>query len=86
MANFAGEIARKGQQKVVLYRARSRAGEYFFAYIRCNEKQHFRMKQDFETQSSTTDVKEYGEVLYTAPGREPDDAAKAFLEAYLKAM
>ena len=70
----------------MLYRATSRDGQDFYAYIRCNEKQAHKMKHDFMTRTPCSDASEYGEVLYTGIGKEPDDEAKNFLAEYLKNM
>lgn len=86
MPNFASIIKEKSNNNVVLYRAVSRDGRDFYAYIRCNEKQSRKMKQDFMTRTPCKDVSEYGEVLYTGLGTEPDEAAKEFLAEYLKSL
>lgn len=84
MANFASVIRQKAQSSVVLYRAVSKDGEDFYAYIRCNEKQYHKMKSDFMTRAACKDVADYGEVVYTGFGKEPDEAAEKFLAEYLK--
>lgn len=79
MARFAAEMARRAAGKIVLYRARSRDGREFYAYIRCSERQYHAMKRDFKTDTPCGDAAAYGEVLYLASGTEPDEAARAFL-------
>lgn len=69
---------------MVLYRAVSSDGQDFYAYIRCNEKQARKMKQDFLTKTTCQNADDYGEVIYTGFGTEPDDEAKNFLAEYLK--
>lgn len=86
MGTFASVIQKKASNNVVLYRAVSRDGRDFYAYIRCDEKQYHKMKHDFMTQNVCTDVKDYGEVLYTAYGKEPDAQAEKFLADYLRDM
>jgi hypothetical protein len=86
MGRFASVIKQKSQNSVVLYRATSRDGVEFYAYIRCDEKQSQKMKHDFMTQTHCRDVADYGEVLYTGLGKEPDENARNFLNGYLKAM
>lgn len=84
MANFASVIREKSRNTVVLYRAVSRDGEDFYAYIRCDEKQYHKMKSDFMTRTPCKDVADYGEILYTGFGKEPDAEAEKFLADYLK--
>lgn len=86
MGSFAATIRKQASNNVVLYRAVSAGGEDFYAYIRCNEKQFHKMRQDFITRTSCKDVQDYGEVIYTAMGKEPDAEAEAFLAEYLKNM
>ncbi len=86
MGTFASVIRQKSSNNVVLYRAVSKDGENFYAYIRCDEKQYHKMKHDFMTKSICQDVKDYGEVLYVALGTEPDEEAEKFLADYLKNM
>lgn len=86
MANFATLIAKQANNKIVLYRAVSGDGREFYAYIRCNEKQSRKMKADFLNKTACTDVSEYGEVIYTRLGKNPNEAAKEFLAEYLKNM
>lgn len=86
MGKFASVIRQQTNNNVVLYRAMSRDGQDFYAYIRGDEKQYHKMKQDFITKTSCKDIKEYGEVIYIALGKEPDDAAQKFLDEYLEAM
>ncbi len=86
MGTFASVIRQKASNSVVLYRAVSRDGEDFYAYIRCDEKQYHKMKHDFMTRTPCKDVKDYGEVVYTGFGKEPDAAAEEFLAEYLKNM
>ncbi len=86
MGTFASVIRQKASKSVVLYRAVSKDGEAFYAYIRCDEKQYHKMKHDFMTRTKCNDVKDYGEVVYTALGKEPDAAAEEFLAEYLKNM
>ncbi len=80
MSSFADRIKSSVERKVVLYRARDDYGRDFYAYIRCDRKGLFEMKRDYETRTARK-LADYGEVLYTAFGREPDAAAKAFLES-----
>lgn len=86
MGTFASVIRQKSSNNVVLYRAVSKDGENFYAYIRCDEKQYHKMKHDFMTKSICKDVNDYGEVLYAELGNEPDEDAKQFLADYLKNM
>ncbi len=86
MPNFASVIKQKAQGSVVLYRAVSREGNDFYAYIRSNEKQYHKMKHDFMTRTPCKAVSDYGDVLYTGLGTEPDEQAKEFLAEYLKSM
>ena len=86
MSNFASIIQKKANGSVVLYRAVASDGRDFYAYIRCNEKQFHKMKHDFMTKTACKSVDDYGEILYTGFGKEPDDAAKEFLAEYLKNM
>jgi hypothetical protein len=86
MASFASVIKQKSSNSVVLYRAVSKDGQDFYAYIRCNEKQYHKMKHDYLTKTSCKDARDYGEVIYTRLGKEPDAEAEAFLAEYLKNM
>ncbi len=86
MPSFASVIKQKAQDSVVLYRATSRDGQDFYAYIRGNEKQYHKMKHDFMTRTPCKSVDDYGEILYTGFGTEPDEEAKEFLAEYLKNM
>lgn len=86
MGKFASVIQQKSSNSVVLYRAVSKDGQDFYAYIRCNEKQYHKMKSDFMTRTQCKDVNDYGEVVYTGLGKEPDEKAEKFLAEYLKDM
>jgi hypothetical protein len=83
--SFVELVAKKGN-KIVLFRGVSKDAQDFYCYIRSNEKQLFRMKQDYEQGVSCSDPKQYGSILYTGLGHEPDDAAKAFLKEYCETM
>lgn len=84
MGNFASVIREKAQSSVVLYRATSSEGEDFYAYIRCDERRYHKMKSDFMTRTPCRDVADYGDILYTGFGKEPDTEAEKFLADYLK--
>ena len=86
MTNFARLIAKQLNSKVILYRATTKDGQDFYAYIRCNEKQARKMKQDFLEKTPCRDVADYGEVIYKTFGKNPDEKAKNFLSEYLKNM
>ena|GEM_PF-3485555 len=84
MTNFATLIAKQANSKIVLYRAVCGDGREFYAYIRCNEKQVRKMKADFLSKTACSDVVEYGEVIYTGLGNNPDEVGKEFLAEYIK--
>ncbi|MEZ5691123.1 MAG: hypothetical protein R3D71_05615 [Rickettsiales bacterium] len=86
MSRFAAVVKEKSKSSVVLYKATSRDGNDFYAYIRCDERQYHKMKRDFMTRTPCRDVSDYGEVIYIKSGQEPDDKAKEFLAEYLDNM
>lgn len=86
MSNFADIIAKQKNSIILLYRAVSKDGQDFYAYIRCNEKQYHKVKQDFIDKKSCVDAAEYGEVIYVEFGKEPDEKAKKILSDYIKIM
>lgn len=81
--SFAALLSEKGS-KIVLYKALAADGRDFYAYIRCNEKQFFKMKRDYETGAPCENARDYGEIMYLRYGREPDAEAEAFLKEYLE--
>lgn len=86
MSNYSAQLLQDAQQKLVLYRGVTRDGKAFFAYIRCNEKQYFKMKQDFAARKPCQNASDYGKVIYTDYGTEPDENAQSFLNDYLAAV
>jgi hypothetical protein len=75
---------RKESNKVVLYRAVSKDGQDFWAYIRCNATQHEKMRRDYLTKTSCRDARDYGEVVRTRLGKEPGPDDESWLKEYLK--
>ena len=71
---------------VVLYRAKSKTGLDFYSYIRCDQRQFEKMAADYRNKLACEDASEYGEVVYTRLGNEPDAEAERFLADYLKGM
>ncbi|MEQ1789169.1 MAG: hypothetical protein ABL857_01865 [Rickettsiales bacterium] len=86
MPVFTSLIRSQSQNNVVLYRAITADGRDFYAYIKCNKKQEHKMKHDFETNTGCNGIADYGEVIYSAFGKNPDSEAEAFLAEYLKNM
>lgn len=82
---FAAKI-QKEAYKLVLYRGESSDGQDFYAYIRCDEAQLFRMKRDYNTAAVCVNASDYGEVVYHALGTEPDAQAEKFVEEYMATM
>lgn len=85
MGSFATTIADSEKGLIALYRAKTKEGKDFFAYIRCNQRGFFKMKHDFETNTPCTDVTSYGKAIYMGFGKDPDEAAEAFLRTFLNA-
>lgn len=86
MPRFASVIKEKSKSNVVLYRAATSDGQDFYAYIRCDEKQYHKIKHDFMTKTPCKETSDYGEVIYTRFGKEPDEEAKQFLSEYLSTL
>jgi hypothetical protein len=80
--NFVEKVKLQSWNNIIMTYRGQVLGQDFFAYIKCSEAGIKLMHSDYENRTSRA-LQEYGEVIYQAPIKDPNETAQKFLENYI---